>query len=77
MTAIKHSDRVVKALEETGLPWDIEQGRGHLKIKLSGHLVGVMTAGSKPADPRAEKNVISQIRRKAAELKDQGREQRQ
>lgn len=77
MTAIKHGDRVIKVLEETGLPWDIEQGRGHLKIRMSGHLVGVMTAGSKPADPRAEKNVISQIRRKAAELKGQGREQRQ
>jgi len=77
MTAIKHSDRVVKALEETGLPWDIEQGRGHLKIKLSGHLVGVMTAGSKPAGPRSERNLISQIRRKAAELKGSSREQRQ
>ena len=77
MTAIKHGDRVVKTLEETGLPWGIEQGRGHLKIKLAGHLVGVMTAGSKPADTRAEKNVIAQIRRKAAELKGQGREQRQ
>ena len=69
MTAIKHGDRVVKALKKTGLPWEIEQARGHLKIKLSGYLVGVMTAGSKPADPRAEKNVISQIKRKAAELK--------
>lgn len=77
MTAIKHSDRVVRALGETGLPWDIEQGRGHLKIKLAGHLVGVMTAGSKPAGQRAERNVISQIRRKAAELKGSSREQRQ
>lgn len=74
MTAIKHGDRVIKVLEETGLPWGIEQGRGHLKIRLSGHLVGVMTAGSKPADPRAEKNVISQIRRKAEELKGSSRE---
>lgn len=74
MTAIKHGDRVVKALEETGLPWGVEQGRGHIKIRLSGHLVGVMTAGSKPADPRAEKNVISQIRRKAEELKGSSRE---
>lgn len=77
MTKVYHKSPTIRALEETGLPFDIESGHGHMKIKLAGHLVGVMRSNKDGRDPRAEKNVISQIRRKAAELKGQGREQRQ
>lgn len=77
MTNVYHKSPTVLALEETGLPWEIEPGRGHMKIKLAGHLVGVTRQNKAGNNRRAEKNVIAQIRRKAAELKGQGREQRQ
>lgn len=77
MTKVYHKSPTIVALETTGLPWEIEDGHGHMKIKLAGHLVGVMRRNKAGAHNRAEKNVIAQIRRKAAELKGQGREQRQ
>lgn len=59
---------VMRALDETGLPWQVESGRGHKKIKLCGHLVGVMGHRKDHVDRRAELNVIHQIKRKAREL---------
>jgi hypothetical protein len=59
---------VMRALDETGLPWQVENGHGHKKIKLCGRLVGVMSGRKDRVDPRAEKNVICQIKRMAQEL---------
>lgn len=73
MTKVYHKSTTVLALEATGLPWEIEDGHGHVKIKLAGHLVGVMRRNKAGAHKRAELNVVSQIRRKAAELKEQDR----
>lgn len=60
---------VLRALDETGLPWQIEHGKTHRKIKLCGHLVGVICGSKERADRRAELNVIHQIKRKAQELR--------
>lgn len=66
---IKWKNPVMKALDETGLPWHIEHGHGHKKIRLCGHLVGVMAYKKDHVDRRAELNVVHQIKRKAQEIR--------
>ena len=60
--------RVIEALEATGLPWSIEQGKGHLKIRVGGRLVGVMGVSFKESSPCKRHNTIAAIRRIAKEL---------
>lgn len=61
--------RIHSALLDTGLPWDIQNGKKHQKIYVKGHLVGVLSHGSHYDDEWvAIKNIVSQIRRKAKEL---------
>lgn len=56
---------VKQALEETGLPWTVERGSNHRKIKVSGKLVGILpNAANRSTSPdRAQKNIVAQIRR--------------
>lgn len=61
---------IKKALEETGLPWDISPGRRHLHVRLAGKLVGIMPRGSGNESGRAVLNLRSQIRRAAKEVTD-------
>lgn len=56
------------ALEQTGLPWDIINGGKHNKVRLAGHLAGILPRASGEGDCRSVRNTISQIRRKAMEL---------
>ena len=62
------------ALEATGLPWSVEKGGQHRKIRLSGRLAATipMCNGGCRRDSRAEKNVIAEIRRKSREIKSCG-----
>lgn len=65
------AERQIRAdLDATGLPYVLERGTRHLKIKLCGHLVGIipMKGRDNPGDKRTYYNVRSQIRRKAKEL---------
>lgn len=57
-------------LDATGLPYTLERGSRHLKIKLMGHLVGILPLKGRdnPGDKRSYLNVRSQIRRKAKEI---------
>lgn len=64
---VKHP--VMKALYETGLPWQIEHGHGHKKIRLCGRLVGVMGQNQTGAGHREIMNVIGQIKRAAKEIR--------
>lgn len=58
------------ALDETGLPYEIERGGRHAKIKLAGRLVGILPKGSgNEAHSRSLMNTISQVRRMARELR--------
>lgn len=59
------------ALEETRLPWEIELGGKHRKIKLGGRLVGILPKGKKMQDAhdRTIKNTVAQIRRTAREIR--------
>lgn len=60
---------VMRALDETGLTWQVEDGHGHKKIRLCGYLVGVMGIKKDRVDRRSELNVIHQIKRKAQEIR--------
>lgn len=60
---------VKAALEQTGLPWSLTEGRKHVQIRLNGHLAGIIARGSGSVDGRAMKNCIAQIRRKAKEVR--------
>ncbi len=66
---MKIDPKVKQALEATGLPWYVETGTKHYKIRLNGKLVGVFPQGKKTeASPRANINVIANIRRAAREM---------
>lgn len=59
-----------EALERTGLPWDVEMGKKHNKVKLAGRLVAVYPHGKKQdSDRRALLNTISQVRHAAQEIR--------
>ena len=62
--------KIEEALVETGLPWAVEQGSRHAKIRLGGHFVGILPhrGETRSAESRADLNIVSQIRRKAKEL---------
>jgi hypothetical protein len=64
-------DRVRDALDETRLPWELELGSKHWKIKLAGKLVGIVPKSKKmhDASDRPIKNTIAQIRRAAKEIR--------
>lgn len=65
------AERQMRAdLEATGLPYTIETGSRHRKIKILGHLVGIlpMKGVDNRGDRRAYLNVRAQIRRKVKEL---------
>lgn len=57
---------IERELEATGLPWSIEKGSGHRKIRLAGRLAGVLS-GRPAATYRKAQNTIAQIRRVARE----------
>lgn len=64
---MKVPDRVQKALDETGLPYELENGGIHMKIRLAGRMVGILPKGNPGGDSRrTELNIVSQIRRAAA-----------
>jgi hypothetical protein len=63
-------DRVRKELQSCGLPWSIESGGKHLKLRVGNKLAGIISrAGDNGGDPRAVNNCISQIRRVVREIK--------
>lgn len=56
--------QVQRALDDTGLPYAVEAGKRHRKIKVGGRLVGVLPMnGCDAGNDRACKNVVAQIRR--------------
>ena len=57
-------------LEKTGLPWSIDHGSKHFKIRLAGRLVGVYPHGkAQDKHIRSLLNTITQVRRAAQEIK--------
>jgi hypothetical protein len=64
-------NRIRDALEKTQLPWSLELGSKHWKIKLAGRFVGILPKSKKmhDADLRPTLNTISKIRRTAREIR--------
>lgn len=57
--------RVRTALEATGLPWSLEAGGKHIKIRMNGRFIGIAPLGGGHEHDRATRNTIAQIRRAA------------
>jgi hypothetical protein len=59
-------------LAATGLPWDCELGKKHIKFKLANRLIGVMPikgkGGSSDSSRRVVLNIRSNVRRIAREI---------
>ncbi len=67
---MKLPEELREALVKTGLPWEIESGKKHNKVKLAGRLVAVYPHGKKQeSEKRALLNTISQVRHAAQEIK--------
>lgn len=57
-----------RELDRTGMPWEIEPGRKHYKVKLDGQIVGVLPQGSGYQEGSAAQRVLfARIRRYARE----------
>ena len=68
---MKMPERLREALDNTGLPWEVEDGSKHYKVKLCGRLVAVYPLGrGRDADKRALLNTISQVRLTARQIKE-------
>jgi hypothetical protein len=53
-------------LDNSGLPWWVEPGGAHLKVRLAGKLVAVLPRGrsaKQSTDKRAELNTLSNIKK--------------
>jgi hypothetical protein len=58
--------RLKDALDQTGLPWAIERGGRHYKVKIAGKLAAIFPLGTaNERERRSLLNTISQVRRAA------------
>jgi hypothetical protein len=64
--ASKAAALIFRALEETGLPYEVKNTKGHRKILLAGRVVGVMGVHCSDKCLRPAMNVVRQIRQAAA-----------
>jgi hypothetical protein len=65
---MKIDPKTRRVLEETGLPWELENGKKHTKIWLAGQFVGILPQNGRIVEGAAHKNVVAQIRRAAKEI---------
>jgi hypothetical protein len=61
--------QIEEALDATGLPWTLERGTKHQKIRLGGRFVAILPHGKEQTvHRRSLLNTIAQIRRAAQEV---------
>ena len=60
---MKIDRQVRKALEASGLPWELIPGHGHNKLRVAGKLIGVMGVRPNESSQRNTKNTLAQIKR--------------
>lgn len=61
---------LLEVLDASGLDWSVEAGGKHYKLKIEGHLVGILPRGKHSStDKRAVLNTRSQIRAIIKQLK--------
>lgn len=58
---------IERALEQTGLPWELEQRGKHFAIRLAGRVIGV-TSLSPRAARKHHKTMVTNIRRATRQL---------
>jgi hypothetical protein len=61
----KIPDKLRSVLDETGIPWALESGAKHYKIKLAGKLVGILPHSRREPEAQDLRNTIAQVRRAA------------
>lgn len=63
---------VKRALDRTGLPWEIKRGSRHKKIVLAGILIGILPLKRSTSDVpgRSTLNTVAAIRRAARTIKE-------
>lgn len=61
--------KVRAALDETGLPWDLQMGSKHLQVRIEGRLVCILPRGSALTQENSQNaiGVLCAIRRYARE----------
>lgn len=67
---VKFDPKLKAALNETGLPWTIEPGSKHFKLRLAGRLVSIIPQGVKGGHSKVcTAKAIKDVKRIAAELR--------
>lgn len=72
MAKVHH--KIIEALDETGLPYEVLAGKKHLKVYLAGEMVQVLSRGKRSGDdssPRQLKNATAHIRRNARRIREE------
>lgn len=61
---------IERELEACGLPWTVDKGKKHHKIRVAGRMVGILPLNGKvqTSNKTPIKNTVAQIRRAAKEL---------
>lgn len=59
---------IKKALEATGLPWNIVYGSKHRKIYLQGRFAAILPSGNIKERDRGTRNTVSDIRNVARQF---------
>lgn len=68
---MKVPPELAAALDATGLPWEVEIGKKHRKIRLAGRLVTVIPHGPKQeANKRVVFNTIKNVRHMEKTIKE-------
>jgi hypothetical protein len=60
--------RVLRALEDTALPYSLEPGSKHIKMRLGGQFVGVFPMGGYKQNGCGDRKLVAQIKRAARAL---------
>lgn len=68
---VRFDKRLGEALDATGLPWTIEPGTRHFKIRLAGRLCGIVPQGVKgESGPKMLAKNVKNVQRIAAKIKE-------
>jgi hypothetical protein len=62
---VKIPDVIKRALAETGLPWALEPGKNHFKIRVNGRMAGILPMTKMDRGYSAARKTIAQIQRVA------------
>jgi hypothetical protein len=67
---VRLPQEIQTGLDTSGLPWGLEKGTKHYKLRVAGRMVGILPQNGKfqTTDKTAIKNTISQIRRAVRDL---------